>query len=57
MFLVKSGVGVLSGGVWGLEGKRAGLVPKLGGDFGELVKESCVDEVRILWSGSCVGLG
>ncbi len=57
MFLVKSGVGVLSGGVWGLEGKRGGVVGKLGGDFGELVKESCVDEVRIVWWGRCVGLG
>ncbi len=55
--MVKSGVGVLSGGVWGLEGKRGGVVGKLGGDFGELVKESCVDEVRIVWWGTCVGLG
>ncbi len=57
MFLVKSGVGVLSGGVWGLEGKRGGVVGKLGGDFGELVKESCVDQVRIVWWCTCVGLG
>ncbi len=41
-------------GVWV---KKGAVVGKLGGDFGELVKESCVGEVRIVWWGSCVGLG
>ncbi len=30
---------------------------KLGGDFGELVKESWVGEVRIVMLSRCVGLG
>lgn len=30
---------------------------KLGGDFGELVKEGCVGEVSVVEWSRCVGLG
>lgn len=33
------------------------VMGKLGIEFGELVKEGCGGEVRIVWGGRCVGLG
>ncbi len=45
------------GGGGGIESRGGGVVGKLGGDFGELVKESCWGGVRIVLWGRCVGLG